>query len=306
MSRIKDFETFLIIDKRMSKNTIYNYISDLVSFYSYIYKNKYEYLLNDLNEEDALSIKEKDIIKYITYLKDKDFKSGSINRKLTAIKQYFKFLIISDVLKVDPSKNITHLRTSKKLPSFLTIEEVDKLLDTPLNNKYDYRNKAMIELMYSTGMRVSELVNLKVSDISLENATVRAITKGDKERILPLGDYALYYLNMYLKEYRNLFLKNKVSDYVFLNNFGTHYSRQSFFILIKKIAEEKNIKKDISPHKLRHSFATHLLENGADLRVIQELLGHSSINTTEIYTHIASNYKKEVYDKIFPRSRKDD
>lgn len=304
MSKIKEFENFLIIDKRMSKNTITSYISDLSSFYSFIYGNKYKDIVSSLNNEDALKIKQSDIIKYITHL-NKSITSNSINRKITSLKQYFKYLIITSQLEEDPSKSITHLRTTKKLPSFLTIKEVDNLLDIKLDDMYSYRNKAILELLYSTGLRVSELVNLKISDISLENATLRSITKGDKERIIPIGEYSLYYLNIYLKEYRNSFLKNKNSEYVFLNNQGSSYSRQSIFILIKKIALDKNIKKDVSPHKLRHSFATHMLENGADLRVIQEMLGHSSINTTQIYTHVASNYKKDVYDEIFPRSRKE-
>lgn len=303
MSKIKEFETFLRIDRRMSPNTISNYIIDLKNFYSFVYKNKYEDITL-ITDEDSLSIKEEDIIKYLEYL-NKEYKPDSINRHISTIKSYFKFLEINGDITINPSKMISHIKMTKNLPIYLTYEEVESLLDIELNNAYDYRNKAMLELMYSTGIRVSELVNLKVSDISLENATIRTITKGNKERIIPIGDYALNYLTIYLKEYRNELLKNKVSDYVFLNNLSDHYSRQSFFLLIKKLAAEKGIKKDISPHKLRHSFATHLLMNGADLRIIQELLGHSSINTTEIYTHLMDNYKRVEYDKIHPRSRKE-
>lgn len=304
MSKIKEFEEFLKIDKRMSSNTIYNYVKDVKAFYSFIYKNKYEDIIN-ITDEDALKIEEKDIHNYLKHI-NTNYETDSINRFISSIKQYFKFLEIMDYIKINPSLMITHSKKEDKLPTYLSEEEVERLLNIELNNEYDYRNKAMLELMYGTGLRVSELVNLKVEDISLENDTVRTITKGNKERIIPIGDYAMYYIKEYIRNYRNKLLKNKISDYLFLNNLGSHYSRQSLFILIKKLASEKGIDKNISPHKLRHSFATHLLAHGADLRIIQELLGHSSINTTEIYTHLLDNYKRNEYDKIHPRGRKEE
>ena len=304
MSKIKEFETFLMIDRRMSKNTVNSYITDIKSFFNYLYDKKYEDIL-DIRDEDVFKVSENSIINYIAFLTDTKT-SSSINRCISSLKTFYKFLVINGDIKDNPMLNVVHTKTEKKLPMFLSIEEVDKLLNIKLETDFDYRNKAMLELMYATGMRVSEVVNLKISDISLENGTVRSITKVNKERIIPLGDYALYYLKEYLENHRNNLLKKKINDYVFLNNHGECYSRQAFFLLVKKLACEVGIKKEISPHKLRHSFATHLLENGADLRIIQEMLGHSSINTTEIYTHVASNYKRNEYDSIHPRSRKDD
>lgn len=304
MSKINEFETFLMIDKRMSKNTVSSYITDIRSFFKYLYEKKYEDILC-ISDNDVFKVQENDIINYIAFLTE-TYNSSSINRHISALKTFFKFLVINGDIKDNPMTNVVHTKTEKKLPMFLSIEEVDKLLNIPLENDFDYRNKAMLEVMYATGVRVSELVNLKISDISLENSTIRTVTKGNKERVMPLGDYALYYLKEYLENHRNNLLKKRINDYVFLNNHGNVYSRQALFLLIKKLANDVGVKKEISPHKLRHSFATHLLENGADLRVIQEMLGHSSINTTEIYTHVASNYKREEYDNIHPRSRKEE
>ena len=190
----------------------------------------------------------------------------------------------------------------KKLPNYLTIEEVDKLLDIKLDNPFDYRNKAMIELSYATGLRVSELVTLKLVNIDLENTIVKILGKGSKERIVPFNDIALKYLKLYLDNYRQEILKNKDSEYVFVNYQGGSLSRQSYFKFIKNEAQKKGIKKNISPHVLRHSFATHLLNNGADLRIIQELLGHSDLKTTEIYAHLANEKIKKDYEIYHPHS----
>ena len=186
-------------------------------------------------------------------------------------------------------------KTKKSLPKVLTIEEVDKLLDITLKDAYSYRNKAMLELMYATGLRVSELVNLKIHDIDFINETVRTMGKGNKERIIPMGEIAIHYLKLYLEIYRSQLLKKDYTDDLLLNNHGKCMTRQGFFKILKKLAKEKDIKTSFSPHTLRHSFATHLLENGADLRSIQELLGHSSISTTGIYTHVSNEELKENY-----------
>ena len=201
----------------------------------------------------------------------------------------------------------THSRKiEKKLPNYLSIEEVNNLLDIKLTKPIDYRNKAMLELMYATGLRVSELVNLTLNDIDLENDIVRTIGKGNKERIIPIGDYAKEALLIYLNNYRNSMLKGYICDKVFLNNHGRELTRQGFFKILKARLKEVNINKDVSPHTLRHSFATHLLNNGADLRSIQEMLGHYNLSTTQIYTHVAKDKLKKEYDMCHPHNIKED
>ena len=192
-------------------------------------------------------------------------------------------------------------KLSKTLPKVLSVEDIDNILNIKLETKYDYRNKAILELMYSTGVRISELINIKIHDLNINNCTLKVIGKGSKERIIPVGDYALKYTEIYLNNYRHLFNKNN-SDYLFLNPSGNKLSRQAFFKTIKKIALEKNIKVDFSPHTLRHSFATHMLENGADLRTIQELLGHSDLSTTQIYTNISNKFIEDNYNEYHPHS----
>jgi len=193
-------------------------------------------------------------------------------------------------------------KIKKSLPKTLSFEEINKLLDIKLNDKYSYRNKAMLELMYSSGLRVSELVNVKIHDIDSESCIIRVMGKGSKERIVPLGDYAIKYIDIYLKEYRNKLIKKEYNDYLFLNNHGKKMTRQGFFKIIKNLAKQQKIKVEFSPHTLRHSFATHLLDGGADLRSIQEMLGHSDISTTQIYTHVSKELLKENYNNFHPHA----
>ena len=188
----------------------------------------------------------------------------------------------------------------KYLPKVLSYDEVKKLLDVDLVDKYSYRNKAMLELMYATGLRVSELVNLKVNDIDFDSCLLKTMGKGSKERIVPIGDYALAYVIKYVKEYRHELLKKSNTEYLFLNNLGKKLSRQSFYNIVEEMAIHKGIKTEISPHTLRHSFATHLLDRGADIVSIQEMLGHSSLSTTQIYTHISNQKLKDEYLKCHP------
>lgn len=186
------------------------------------------------------------------------------------------------------------------MPSILTEDEILKLLDIELTDNFSYRNKAMLELMYATGLRVSELINLKMQDIDFSQDIIRTFGKGSKERVIPIGDYAKEYLEKYIYEYRGSMLKKENTEYLFLNNHGKQMTRQGFFKIIKKIAKEKGINKELSPHTLRHSFASHLLKYGADLRTIQELLGHSDISTTQIYTHITNEELKKNYEDFHP------
>ena len=255
------------------------------------------------NITNTNDISKSDIEKYLESLYKEDISVSSIARKLTTIKSFHNYMFQTKKVNVDVSETIERPKLRKKLPNVLTVEEVDKLLNIECNTPFDYRNKSMLELMYATGLRVSELLDLKLGDIDIENCVIRVVGKGSKERIVPIGEYTLDSLNNYLK-IRNELLKNKTCEYLYLNNMGGRLSRFSFFKLIKKLLMEKGIHKDISPHTLRHSFATHMLDYGADLRSIQELLGHSDIATTKIYTHISNNKIREEYNEYHPRSHK--
>lgn len=196
---------------------------------------------------------------------------------------------------------IDNPRFYQKIPNVLSIEEVDKLLDIELNDEFDYRNKAMLELIYATGLRVSELVNLEINNIDIEEGMVRCFGKGNKERIIPIGDVALKYIKIYLENYRDSLKKKYLCDKLFLNNHGKSMTRQGFSKILKAIATKQKINKNITPHMLRHSFATHLLNNGADLRSIQIMLGHSNLSTTQIYTNVNNETLKENYELFHPR-----
>lgn len=267
--------------------TVESYVEDIYKYLEYIEKNKH---INN-----AINIKEEYIIDYLKYLDKNNYEKTSIVRKITSIKLFHKYLSEKYSIE-DVSIKIDKPRVRRKLPNILTIEEVDSLLDIELNNAFDYRNKAMLELMYSSGLRVSELVELKLKDIDLDNGYVKCFGKGSKERIVPVGEYALDYLKKYIYEYRDSMKKGYYTENIFLNNHGKKISRQGFFLIIKELADKKNINKNITPHMLRHSFATHLLNNGADLRTIQEMLGHSSITTTQIYTNVSADILKENYE----------
>lgn len=291
---INDFLNHIQFEKRLSNNTKNSYQNDL---------KHYQLFLKDKNILSANDISKSDIEKYLETLKKNDVKTSSIARKLTTIKAFHNYLFQKQILPIDVSETIERPKLRKKLPNVLTVDEVDKLLNIECKTKFDYRNKSMLELMYGTGLRISELLDLKLTDFDLENCIIRCYGKGSKERIVPIGEYTMESLINYL-EIRNQLLKRKTCEYLFLNNLGGRLSRFSFFKILKKMLQEKGINKDVSPHSLRHSFATHMLEYGADLRSIQELLGHSDIATTKIYTHISNNKIKKEYEEFHPRSEK--
>ena len=288
---IDEFLRYLKIDKGYSINTIESYKRDLEKF-SVFNKDK------DINK-----INSNDLKNYVKYLNSEGLNDKSISRNISCIKSFYKFLVINKYISDNISDGIYIPKVKKSLPSTLSEEDVINLLDIKLTDNYSYRNKAMLELMYATGLRVSELVNLKLQDIDLTNDIIRTFGKGSKERVIPIGDYAKEYLEKYLYEYRGSMLKGRQVEYVFLNNHGNGLTRQAFFKIIKRIAKEKRIDKELSPHTLRHSFATHMLKYGADLRTIQELLGHSDISTTQIYTHISREQLKENYDSFHPHGK---
>ena len=288
--QIYDYINYIKIERQLSFNTVDNYKRDLVYFFKYINK-------------EYNKIKKEDIIKYIEYLSN-DNDPKTINRKIVSIKNYYKFMEKKGFIKINPTENIAGLKTDKSIPRVLSEEDIIKLLDINLQNEYDYRNKAMLELMYSSGLRVSELLNLEINNIDLDNDLVRCFGKGSKERIIPLSDYAKKALYDYIYVYRNTLTKNKSTNILFLNSRGSKLSRQGFFKILKLLEKEKGINKELSPHTIRHSFATHLINHGADLRSVQTMLGHENIKTTQIYTHVSNNYIKENYDLAHPRSKK--
>ena len=288
---LEDYQMHLITMKHINeKSSVYSYTDDIKKYIEY---------MESIGIKDVTRIKEDDLINYLKYLDDNYYEISSVARKIVSIKSFHSFLEENYNIP-DISLKINSPKFYRRLPEILSIEEVDNLLDIKTDNAFDYRNKAMLELMYSSGLRVSELVSLKLSDIDLENKIVRCIGKGNKERIVPIGDYALDYLKKYIDEYRPELKKGYYTDSLFLNNHGKEITRQGFFLIIKKIAKEKKIEKNITPHMLRHSFATHLLNNGADLRTIQEMLGHSNISTTQIYTNLTTDILKENY-KLYER-----
>lgn len=288
--KMSEFKNYLLIDKKYSNLTIDNYMYCLNQYYEFM-KN------NHLNLDD---IKRNDIKSYMDYLKKQKLSSRTINRNLSCLRTFYKFLIVEKYLVTDPLEHIEAPKLRKTLPQVLSFEEVNKLLNIDLINKYSYRNKAMLELMYATGLRVSELVGLKIHDVDFDMAVLRTVGKGDKERIIPIGDYALYYVKVYLNHYRDSLVKKEYNDYLFLNNQGKKLSRQTFYKIVKELAVKKNIQTEFSPHTLRHSFASHLLDNGADIRSIQEMLGHSSLQTTQIYTHVSNKKLESDYHNHHP------
>lgn len=284
MFYIDEFLKYLKIDKNYSVNTINTYKNNLFNFNNYFNK-------------DIKKIKESDIEAYLKYLHSY-MDSRSICNNISSIKSFYKFLNINYNIN-NISSNLFLPKTTKKIPNVLSEDEINSLLNIKINNNFDIRNKAMIELMYSSGLRVSELINLKINDLNLDNDYVKVFGKGSKERIIPLGDTSIYYLKKY-KSIRDSMLKKDINDYLFLNNHGKNMTRQGFFKIIKKIASDNNIEKDFSPHTLRHSFASHMIKYGADIKVVGELLGHSSLSTTSIYINIEDNDKKDKYKKAHP------
>lgn len=284
---ITDFLNYLELDLNYSDNTIKSYDNDLNKFANYFEK------------KNILSLTVKDIEKYINTLNE--LAPSTISHNISSLRSFYTYITKLNKMDINPMDSISQPKLGTHLPSYLTIDEIDKLLDITIENEFDARNKAMLELMYATGLRVSEVISLEFKNIDLTNDIIRVMGKGSKERIVPINDYAINALNNYLNNYRELLLKNKQSNFIFLNGRGEAISRVGVFKIIKQECLKKGIEKDISPHTLRHTFATHLLENGADLRIIQELLGHSDISTTQIYTHLTNEKLKQDYLEYFPR-----
>mgnify|MGYP004469506429 FL=1 len=288
---IEKYLEYLKYERKLSDNTYQSYKNNLKQFKKYLIDND---IVNSSKDVSTEMLKE--------YLYQLNLSNKSKSHYLTVLKSYYSFLTKEGVIKNNPTNAIKMPKIEKKLPNYLTIEEVDKLLDIRLEKPTDYRNKAMLELLYATGMRISELTNLKLSQVDFDDDIVRVLGKGKKERTIPLNDTAIFALKEYINDYRPFLLKLNTSEYIFINNFGNKISRQGFFKILKKLCVKAEINKEVSPHTLRHSFATHLLNNGADLRIIQELLGHENLVTTEIYAHLQNQKIKDDYEN-HPRSK---
>ncbi|HNQ13160.1 MAG TPA: site-specific tyrosine recombinase XerD [Bacteroidia bacterium] len=295
-SYIKGFENHLKLEKGLSRNSIEAYIRDANMLYEYLALNE------KVVAPERLDIN--DLQKFIHYVNEIGMSAFSQARIISGIRAFYKYLLLEGTIHDNPASLLDTPKTGRKLPDVLSLEEIEKLIEAiDLSKAEGTRNKAMIEILYGCGLRVSELVELKCSNLFLEIGIIKVLGKGNKERLVPIGNSAIKYLNIFLKEVRALqTIQKGFEDHVFLNRRGKHLTRVMVFTIIKNLAQTAGIKKKISPHTFRHSFATHLVERGADLRAVQEMLGHASITTTEIYTHLDRSYLKRVILEHHPRA----
>ena len=286
-SNLRSFLNYLLVDKGLSNNTVKAYEADISSFFQWLDNEDLKYK----------NLQEDHINQYISFLFQKKMRSSSVNRKISSIKSFYIFLVKRNFVKNSPLNDLVTPKQEKYLPESMSEAEVDKLLNSPdVSNKIENRDKAMIEMLYATGMRISELVNLKITDVDMKRCVVKVFGKGSKERLVPFGETALDSLRSYLNE-----REQSSSKEIFLSNRGKKMTRVAFWQRVKIYLIRENLKNSISPHTLRHAFATHLLNRGADLRSVQLLLGHSDLSTTQIYTHIAKQRLSDVLKKHHPR-----
>lgn len=284
---IEQYLDYIRFEKNLSINTIKSYENDLEVFSKFFSK--------DLLKLNKTQIQE--------FLYKQENKARTKAHYISAIKSFYSFYLNEVLISENPAIGIKMPKLSKKLPNHLSYEEVDNLLEIKIVNEFDSRNKAALEMLYSSGLRISELLNLKIKDIDFDSCLIKVFGKGNKERLVPINDIAINYLKLYIDNYRDKLLKKEKSEYIFLNNLGKQLSRQGFFKYIQYRAKEVGIRCDVSPHILRHSFATHLINNGADIRIVQELLGHKNLVTTEIYAHISNKKVKSEY-QLHPHAKK--
>ena len=286
-SNLRSFLNYLLVDKGLSNNTVKAYQADISSFFQWLDNKDLKYK----------NLQEDHINQYISFLFQRKMRSSSVNRKISSIKSFYIFLVKRNFIKNSPLNDLVTPKQEKYLPESMSEAEVDKLLNSPdVSNKIENRDKAMIEMLYATGMRISELVNLKITDVDMKRSVVKVFGKGSKERLVPFGEKALDSLRSYLNE-----REQSSSKEIFLSNRGKKMTRVAFWQRVKVYLIRENLKNSISPHTLRHAFATHLLNRGADLRSVQLLLGHSDLSTTQIYTHIAKQRLSDVLKKHHPR-----
>jgi len=292
---ISAFIEYLNFEKGLSVNTQLAYRRDLNKFNEHINKR--------LNKQYLSTVTRQDITAFLSQLLDNGAAYSTIARTLSSIKAFYKYMLMENYLSTDPTTDMETPKIKRKLPQVLSIEEVDKLMEQPkVAIQLGLRDRAMLELMYGTGIRVSELLAIKLEDINMNAGFLRCLGKGRKERIIPVNQTSLNWINRYIPKARNFLVKNQIERTLFVNAHGRPMSRQGFFKIIARYAKQAGLEKEVTPHTLRHSFATHLLENGADLRAVQEMLGHADISTTQIYTHLTRSHLREVYHQYHPRA----
>lgn len=291
---LKDFIYFLAVEKGLAKNTLESYERDLKAFLTYLQK---ESVLN------TREIRRTHILGYLAGLRAKGLANSTVSRNLASIRSFFHFLLQERLIKENPSNDLESPKQEKRLPRVISMKEIDSLLKQPDETKTNgIRDKAMLELLYATGIRVTELIDLGVNDVNTESGYIRCTGKGSKERIVPVGNLAIQKVKNYMENSRPRLVKDLKQTSLFVNQHGRRLTRQGFWKIIKKYGRQAQINKEITPHTLRHSFATHLLENGADLRSVQEMLGHADISTTQIYTQVSKSKLRDVYERAHPRA----
>ena len=295
-SYLKGFKEYLKLERALSGYSIDAYLNDVDKLLQY-----YASIGQELNIKNVTLA---ELSKFITWLNEIGMQASSQARVISGIKAFFTYLMQEEIIFEDPTALLESPKLSRKLPDTLNIHEIDRLIDAIDASKPEgMRNKAIIEVLYGCGLRVTELIGLRISDLNAAQEYIKVVGKGNKERIIPIGETALKYIDMYLSQIRvHLSIKKGNEDYIFLNRLGTRLSRIMIFKMIKSLADTIGLDKSISPHTFRHSFATHLIEGGADLRAVQEMLGHSSITTTELYTHMDRDYLKGVITHFHPRT----
>lgn len=291
---LQDFIYYLSVEKGLSSNTLDSYGRDLKKYLAFLKENGIKELPEAGREE---------ISRFLNVQREKGLANTSVTRSLASIRSFYQFLLKEQLIQANPARELETPRSEKHLPNVLSCDDVDLLLEQPENGKAaGKRDKAMLEILYATGVRVSELVSLDMNNVNIKMGFLRCTGKGSKERMVPLGSAAIKSLQEYLKDGRGKMLKNKEEKALFVNQQGKRLTRQGFWKILKKYSRMAGINGEITPHTLRHSFATHLLENGADLRSVQEMLGHADISTTQIYTHLTRQKIKEIYNQTHPRA----
>lgn len=293
---VQQFETYLRLERALLPQSVAAYLQDV---------NKlWQFLKKDHLHVQPLTVEPQHLQAFLTHLHTAEISATSQARMLSALRSFYKFLVLEEYLTEDPTALIASPKTNRKLPHTLEVHEIEALFIAIDHAKpTGMRNRAMLETLYSSGLRVSELIELKLSHLYAKEGFLRILGKGDKERLVPIGQTALKYINLYVEEIRcHLPLQKEFANHVFLNSRGRRLTRHMVFLIVKALAQKIGLKKTISPHTFRHAFATHLIEGGADLRAVQEMLGHASITTTEIYTHLDRDYLKQVIQEFHPRS----
>ncbi len=293
-SLIQEFIEYLGHEKGLATNTLESYGRDLRQYCGF---------LSEDTSQTPETASQATIVAYLMMLRKQGKATATIARRLAALKAFYQFMLKENYVTKDPTDELSSPKLERKLPKVLTVEEVEKLLNQPdASNPTGIRDKAMLEVLYATGIRVSELVSLNLDDVDFDEGFVRCVGKGSKERVVPIGEIAVNSLKAYLSKGRPKLVSNPNENALFLNHHGRRLTRQGFWKIVKKYAAQLGIRKEITPHTLRHSFATHLLENGADIRAVQEMLGHADISTTQIYTHVTKDRLKDVYARSHPRA----